>query len=69
VQVVAKRHLVGSSRATACSGKVLLRDRLSSLLEFHESLPLTQFDQLHEFARGFFPLSALLICVEKHSPK
>jgi hypothetical protein len=26
----------------------------SSLLEFYKSLPLTQFDQLHKFARGFF---------------
>ena len=26
----------------------------SSLLEFYKSLPLTQFDQLHKFARGSF---------------
>jgi hypothetical protein len=37
----------------------------SSLLEFYKSLPVRQFDQLHKFARGFFPAFGTTYLCEK----
>ncbi|XP_071037130.1 general transcription factor II-I repeat domain-containing protein 2B-like [Parasteatoda tepidariorum] len=37
-----------------CSDIIRNKYQNSSLLEFYKSLPLTQFDNLHKFARGLF---------------
>ncbi|KAK4871623.1 hypothetical protein RN001_015747 [Aquatica leii] len=37
-----------------CSDVFKEKYQNSSLLEFYKSLPLTQFDQVHKFARGYF---------------
>ncbi|UYV77791.1 EPM2AIP1 [Cordylochernes scorpioides] len=42
-----------------CSDIIKNKYENSSLLEFYKSLPLTQFDNLHKFARGLFSVFGL----------
>ncbi|UYV61751.1 EPM2AIP1 [Cordylochernes scorpioides] len=48
-----------------CSDIIKNKYENSSLLEFYKSLPLTQFDNLHEFARGLFSVFGTTYLCEK----
>ncbi|UYV70678.1 hypothetical protein LAZ67_8000246 [Cordylochernes scorpioides] len=45
-----------------CSDIIKNKYENSSLLEFYKSLPLTQFDNLHKFARSNANMTAKEIC-------
>ncbi|GFQ99871.1 proteinral transcription factor ii-i repeat domain-containing protein 2a [Trichonephila clavata] len=48
-----------------CSDIIKKKYQNSSLLEFYKSLPLTQFDNLHKFARGLFSVFGTTYLCEK----
>ncbi|UYV81096.1 EPM2AIP1 [Cordylochernes scorpioides] len=48
-----------------CSDIIKNKYENSSLLEFYKSLPLTQFDNLHKFARGLFSVFGTTYLCEK----
>ncbi|GFR20216.1 proteinral transcription factor ii-i repeat domain-containing protein 2a [Trichonephila clavata] len=48
-----------------CSDIIKNKYQNSSLLEFYKSLPLTQFDNLHKFARGLFSVFGTTYLCEK----
>ncbi|UYV82063.1 EPM2AIP1 [Cordylochernes scorpioides] len=48
-----------------CSDIIKNKYEHSSLLEFYKSLPLTQFDNLHKFARGLFSVFSTTYLCEK----
>ncbi|UYV79810.1 EPM2AIP1 [Cordylochernes scorpioides] len=48
-----------------CSDIIKNKYENSSLLEFYKSLPLTQFDNLHKFARGLFSVFGTTYLYEK----